>query len=229
MASVTRKVVPEINVNFRDRLTKRAFDLLISGVGLLVLWPLILICVWFAKRDTGLSGLFSQVRVGRYGQVFLIRKVRTMGLARGQARNSITVEGDPRITRSGRIMRTFKLDELPQLWNVFVGEMSLVGPRPDVPGYADRLVGEHRKILQLRPGITGPATIKYRNEELMLSRNSNPASLNDRVLYPDKVRINLNYLENWSLAGDIRYLMITVRLLAPPSSLQFDGMLIEGD
>jgi len=226
---VILKLVNDITVNFRQRLIKRIFDCIASGIGLLMLWPLILVCAWFAKRDTGVSGVFTQARVGRHGRTFLVRKIRTMGVERGQPRNTITVDGDPRITRSGRVMRRFKLDELPQLWNVFVGDMSLVGPRPDVPGYADRLVGEQRKILQLRPGITGPATIKYRNEERVLSKHPNPINLNDRVLYPDKVRINLDYLRDWSLKGDIRYLLMTARLLAPPPALEFDDLLLEGD
>lgn len=226
---ILKLVSDEITVNFRERLTNRLFDFVVSGTGLLLLWPLILVCAWFAKRDTGVSGVFSQARVGRNGKIFLVRKIRTMGVERGQPRNTITVDGDPRITRAGRVMRRYKLDELPQLWNVFVGEMSLVGPRPDVPGYADRLEGEQRKILNLRPGITGPATIKYRNEERVLSRHPNPANLNDRVLYPDKVRINLDYLNDWSLKADVRYILMTARLLAPPSWLEFDDMLLEGD
>jgi len=129
----------------------------------------------------------------------------------------ITLDGDPRITSLGRRLRHWKLDELPQLWNVLRGEMSLVGPRPDVPGYADRLIGEAREILQLRPGITGPATIKYRDEERLLARQSDPVAYNDRVVYPDKVRVNLRYLHRWSLANDIRCILVTIGALKPAS------------
>lgn len=107
-------------------------------------------------------------------------------------------------------MRKYKLDELPELWNVLIGDMSFVGPRPDVPGYADKLVGEDRKILLLKPGITGPASIKYRNEEELLAQQADPIKYNDGVIFPDKVKINLNYLENWSFITDIKLIIYTI-------------------
>jgi len=120
------------------------------------------------------------------------------------------VNGDDRVTHLGRLLRRYKLDELPELWNVLKGEMSLVGPRPDVPGYADRLAGSDREVLRLKPGITGPATLKYANEEHILAAAPDPKRFNDEVIFPDKVRINLEYMRNWSLVEDIRILWRTV-------------------
>lgn len=204
---------------FLKRFIKRAFDIVCASLGLLVLWPVIWVCIVIAKRDTGLSGLFSQRRVGRYGKLIDVRKIRTMRKVEG-VDTTITVANDLRITAVGRKLRRWKLDELPQLWNVLTGEMSLVGPRPDVPGYADGLVGEQRDILQLRPGITGPATIKYTDEEILLNRVRDAKTYNDSVLYPDKVRLNLRYLHHWTLLGDVRYILITLRLIAKPVELE---------
>lgn len=203
-----------------DLALKRSFDLLASALGLLLLWPVMLVCALIALRDTGISGIYSQERVGRNGKLVRIHKIRTMRHVDAYAGNHITTENDPRVSPVGRRLRRYKLDELPQLWNVFVGDMSLVGPRPDVPGYADSLTGPERRVLALRPGITGPATIKYRDEEHLLACQSNPREYNDRVLYPDKVRLNLEYLDNWSLLTDIRYILMTVGLLKPPQALQ---------
>lgn len=124
--------------------------------------------------------------------------------------NTITTCNDIRITKSGSFLRRWKLDELPELINVLVGEMSFVGPRPDVPGYADLLTGDERRILSLRPGITGPATLKYYNEEKILAGVENPKEYNDLVIYPDKVKINLKYLEQYSLCGDIKIIIYTI-------------------
>ena len=124
--------------------------------------------------------------------------------------NTVTAQSDSRITRAGSFLRKWKLDELPELFNVLIGDMSFVGPRPDVPGYADKLENEDRKILLLRPGITGPATLKYLDEEEILSKFINPQEYNDLVLFPDKVRINLKYLEKFSLAGDLKILFHTL-------------------
>jgi lipopolysaccharide/colanic/teichoic acid biosynthesis glycosyltransferase len=153
--------------------------------------------------------LFTQERVGRHGRRFRIAKFRTMR-ADAERGGSVTVDGDRRITRLGRILRRLRIDEWPQLWNVLAGHMSLVGPRPDVPGYADRLTGETREILDLRPGLTGPATLYFRNEDRLLARAADPRAYNDRILYPAKVRINLDYARNWSLRRDLAYLLVTV-------------------
>ena len=124
--------------------------------------------------------------------------------------SSVSVKGENRITPLGVVLRKYKLDELPELWNVLIGDMSFVGPRPDVPGYADKLKGEDRRILLLKPGITGPASLKYRNEEELLAEQENPQKYNDEVLFPDKVRINIEYLDNWSFWHDIKIIIYTV-------------------
>lgn len=201
-----------------QKIIKRVFDLVLSLSGLLLLWPVIVGCLVVARLDTGLSGLFVQPRVGQFGKLIKTRKIRTMRNV-PEMDTTVTVAGDSRITDIGAIMRSWKLDELPQLWNVLVGDMSFVGPRPDVPGYADMLSGVDREILQLKPGITGPATIKYRNEEELLIDAANAKVFNDTVLYPDKVRINLNYMRNWSLSNDIKYILMTLRIVAVPTSL----------
>lgn len=147
------------------------------------------------------------MRVGQNGKLFRIYKIRTMYNVAG---TSVTTSNDARITRSGAILRRYKLDELPQLWNVFIGTMSLVGPRPDAPGFADRLVGVDRRILLLKPGITGPATLKYRNEEEILSKQVDPEAYNRDIIWPDKVAINRDYIDNYSLITDIRIIFRTV-------------------
>ncbi|WP_298436748.1 sugar transferase [uncultured Jannaschia sp.] len=191
-----------------ERLQKRAFDLVGAGLGLAMLWPVIAVCWVVARRDTGASGFFLQTRIGQFGQPFEVIKIRTMRLSDGPL---ITTADDPRITPTGALLRRWKLDELPQLWNILRGEMSFVGPRPDVPGYLDRLEGEGRRVMSLRPGITGPATLKYRDEEALLAAQADPVAFNDRTIWPDKVRINLAYLDDWSLAEDIRYIVRTLR------------------
>lgn len=203
---------------FQYRLTKRLFDLLVSAAGLLLLWPVIASCVLVARLDTGLSGIFIQSRVGRHGKLIKVHKIRTMRKVDG-VDTTVTVVNDTRITPVGRKLRRWKLDELPQLWNVLVGDMSFVGPRPDVPGYADKLAGEQRRMLELRPGITGPATIKYTNEEQLLGAQSDPELYNDTVLYPDKVRLNIQYMDNYSLLNDIRYILMTLHLSRVPPHL----------
>lgn len=124
--------------------------------------------------------------------------------------SSVSVAGESRITPLGAVLRKYKLDELPELWNVLIGDMSFVGPRPDVPGYADKLKGDDRDILLLKPGITGPATLKYRNEEELLATQPDPQAYNDNVIYPDKVRINLDYLHTHTILGDIKIIFKTL-------------------
>ena len=149
-----------------------------------------------------------QKRIGKNGKPFHICKFRTM-LHQSEG-DTVTIADDPRITRMGHWLRHSKVDCLTELVNVFIGQMSFVGPRPDVPGYADQLQGDDRRILQLRPGITGPASIKYRNEEELLAQQSDPKAFNDTVIWPDKVKINLSYLDNWSFFGDIKLILKTV-------------------
>ncbi len=188
---------------------KRGFDIIGSSIGLLMTGWIILIAYVLASVDTQRNGFFTQMRVGRYGKIFKIIKIRTMRSDLALYTN-ITTSQDSRVTRLGSFFRKTKIDELPQLINVFMGYMSFVGPRPDVPGYADKLTEEDRKILTVRPGITGAATLKYKNEEEILSRQGNPERYNDEVIFPDKVRINLEYVENWSFWKDIGYIISTV-------------------
>ena len=184
---------------------KRLFDLAVSFIGLsLLALPMGLVAALVRMTSPG-PALFRQERVGRGGVRFTVRKFRTMSAGHGDP-SPVTVRGDSRVTGVGRFLRRFKLDEYPQLWNVLVGEMSLVGPRPDVPGYYDRLGEEGRRILAMRPGITGPATIKYANEEEILAALPDPVRYNDEVVFPDKVRINLEYMDGCTLGGDIGWI-----------------------
>ena len=152
--------------------------------------------------------IFRQRRVGRNGRLFTMYKFRSMTV--NHSGSSVSVAGESRITPLGAKLRKYKLDELPELWNVLKGDMSLVGPRPDVPGYADRLQGEDRLVLKLRPGITGPASLKYANEEEILAQVADPRRYNDEVIFPDKVRINLDYYYNRTFCGDIRLIFQTI-------------------
>ena len=188
---------------------KRIFDFLASLFDLLILWPVMLVITLLIKiKMPGGPVFFTQKRVGRHGKLFTLVKFRTMAVNHGG--NSITVKGESRITPLGATLRKYKLDELPGLWNVLKGDMSFVGPRPDVPGYADQLTGEERKILKLRPGITGPASMKYANEEEILAQQPDPVKYNDEVIYPDKVRINLEYLKRQSFFLDLKIIVFTV-------------------
>jgi lipopolysaccharide/colanic/teichoic acid biosynthesis glycosyltransferase len=189
-------------------LTKRLFDIVASGFGLILLLPVFLVIVILIKVQMPGPVLFRQIRAGRFGKPFIINKFRTMSPEHNGS--SISVKGQSRITPLGAVLRKYKLDELPELWNVIIGEMSLVGPRPDVPEYAEKLTGEERKILDLRPGITGPASLKYAREEEILASVSDPKEYNDKVIWPDKVRINLKYYHNWSFSGDIIFISRTL-------------------
>jgi lipopolysaccharide/colanic/teichoic acid biosynthesis glycosyltransferase/GT2 family glycosyltransferase len=192
-----------------QRSLKRGLDLAGSTLGLLLTWWIILPAFVAASIDTRKSGFFTQERVGRYGRLFKVIKIRTMRNV-PDVDTVVTTERDPRITPLGRFFRRFKVDELPQLINVFLGQMSFVGPRPDVPGFADVLEGEDRVILSVRPGITGPATLKYRDEEKMLAAQEDPERYNSEVIFPDKVRLNRKYVEDYSFLGDIRYILKTI-------------------
>lgn len=188
---------------------KNIFDRVASFFGLLVLWPVLLVVALLIKiKMPGGPVLFTQKRVGKDGKLFTMYKFRSMTVGHGGS--SVSVAGESRITPLGAKLRKYKLDELPELWNVLIGDMSFVGPRPDVPGYADRLQGEDRKILQLKPGITGSASLKYRNEEELLAKQDDPVRYNDEVIFPDKVRINLDYLEHWSFWLDMKIIIYTI-------------------
>lgn len=188
---------------------KYIFDRLMALIGLLLFWPILLIVAVLVrvKMPDG-PIIFRQQRVGKGGRLFTIYKFRTMSVCHNGS--SVSVAGEARITPLGAALRKYKLDELPELWNVLIGDMSFVGPRPDVPGYADKLQGDDRIILTLRPGITGPATLKYRDEESLLATVDNPVKYNDTVIYPDKVRINKQYAQHISLLTDIHIILATL-------------------
>lgn len=211
---------------------KIVFDKVVSLVGLIALSPVLLIVALLIKWKMPGPILFCQQRVGRYGRIFTVYKFRTMTVkaeasvaSRNSEATSIASQEQSRITPLGEKLRRYKLDELPELWNVLKGDMSFVGPRPDVPGYADQLQGEDREVLLLRPGITGPASLKYRNEEdileavdeaLQKGRSGLPMGIttvqeyNDNVIYPDKVRLNRYYLHHYSFIKDIQMIVCTV-------------------
>ena len=203
-------------------LLKPFFDRIISFVGLLIIWPLLLVIALLVKVKIGRPVFFVQERIGKGGKPFKIHKFRTMEV--GYDESPVSIAGEERITPLGAKLRHYKLDELPELWDVLIGNMSFVGPRPDVPGYADKLQGDDRDVLKLRPGITGPATLKYRLEDEMIAeyvaqkqQQGDPrdaqaiaVEYNDTVIYPDKVRLNCYYYRNYSFWMDIRMLFATV-------------------
>ena len=202
---------------------KFLFDRIVSMFGLVFLWPVLIIVAVFVKiKMPGGPAFFVQDRVGKGGKLFRCHKFRTMTMK--HSGSTVSVAGDSRITPLGAKLRHYKLDELPELWDVFIGNMSFVGPRPDVPGYADKLEGEDRDVLKLRPGITGPATLKYRLEDELIAeyvdkmqkegdaRDSQDIAVeyNDKVIYPDKVRLNCYYYRHYSFVKDIQMIFCTV-------------------
>lgn len=193
----------------RQAVVKRSFDVIGSGLGLLATSWLIVLAWIMASFDTQANGMFTQERIGRCGRVFRVVKIRTMRPL-AEIDTTVTTHNDVRITRLGHFFRRTKIDELPQLWNVLLGHMSFVGPRPDVSGYADTLEGSDQLILSVRPGITGPATLKYRDEESLLATKEDPETYNLSIIYPDKVRLNRRYVEYWSFWGDLRYIWWTI-------------------
>lgn len=193
----------------KQAILKRAFDFILALTGLVLTWWIIALAWLAATLDTHKNGFFTQLRVGQHGRLFQIIKIRTMRPIRG-VDTTVTSQHDPRITRLGRILRRVKIDELPQLINIIVGDMSFVGPRPDVPGFADKLTGKDRLVLTVRPGITGPATLKYRDEEKLLASQQDPEAYNSEVIFPDKVRLNREYIQRWRLRDDIRWIWHTL-------------------
>lgn len=177
-------------------MSKIIFDKIFSFLALLFFGTVILVLWIIATIDTGTNGMFKQKRIGQFGKPFMIYKLRT-------------IKTSKEITQFGSWMRKSKLDELPQLWNVLIGDMSFVGPRPDIPGYYDKLEGEERKILNLKPGITSTASIKYQKEESILAKEKHPLKYNDEVIFPDKVKINLDYYYNQSFLGDLKIIIKT--------------------
>lgn len=209
---------------------KFVFDRVVALIGLLFLWPVLVIVAILVKvKMPGGPAFFVQKRVGKDGRLFNCHKFRTMTVKHNGS--TVSVAGDSRITPLGAKLRHWKLDELPGLWDVLIGDMSFVGPRPDVPGYADKLVGDDRDVLKLRPGITGPATLKYRLEDEILADVRRLMSegrylpqeqidkmsdqelavwYNDNVIYPDKVRLNCYYFHHYSFIKDIQMIFCTV-------------------
>lgn len=179
-------------------MTKRLFDIVFSLLLFFFLGSIIILFWLMAAFDTKSNGFFLQERIGQYGKRFTIIKLRTFHTKTGK------------VSVLGQFLRKYKIDELPQLWHILIGEMSFVGPRPDVPGYYDQLEGEHRKILLLKPGLTCEASIKYFDEETLLAHQENPLDYNDKVIFPDKVALNLAYYYNHSFVGDLQILWKTV-------------------
>lgn len=192
-----------------DIFFKRCFDVFVSLVSLIIISPVIFIAWLIVSIETRSNGFFVQQRIGKDGACFNVFKIKTMRKVDG-IDTSITAANDARITRSGAIFRKTKIDELPQLWNVLIGQMSFVGPRPDVPGYADQLKGGDKIILTIRPGITGPASLKYKDEEGLLAEQHDPKKYNDEVIWPDKIRINREYLESYSFSKDLYFIWKTI-------------------
>lgn len=178
--------------------SKRIFDFIFSILALFFFGWIILLCVFIATIDAQSFGIFTQERIGQYGKKFTIFKIKSMN------------DRLKTVTWFGRFLRKSKLDELPQLFNILKGDMSFVGPRPDLPGYYDLLEGENRKILELKPGLTSEASIKYRNEETLLQNVPNPKHYNDEVLFPDKIKMNLDYYYKQNLLIDLKIILKTV-------------------
>lgn len=189
---------------------KRIFDFVVSLFGLIIISPVLLIVSIIIGIKMGFPIFYKQHRIGQYGIEFTMIKFRTMINNSGKDINTITIKGESRITELGKKLRKYKIDELPEIWNVLKGDMSFVGPRPDVPKYLNKIIEIDKDILKLKPGITGPASMKYRNEEEILANVENPIKYNDEVIFPDKVRINKNYLLNRSFFGDIKIILFTV-------------------
>lgn len=187
---------------------KRVFDLIASFLGLIILSPLMIVVIMMIKLLTPGPVFFSQARIGRYGKPFMLYKFRTMKVNNGG--NTVSVRGEDRITPLGAILRRYKIDELPELWNIFRGDMSFVGPRPDIAEYINILTGEELRILELRPGLTSPASIKYVNEEELLASAPDPIKYYNAKIWPDKVRMNLEYCQERSFWGDILLIIKTL-------------------
>ena len=183
-------------------MTKRIFDILFSLIILLLFFWVLIIAWLLAIIDTHTNGIFLQQRIGQYGATFQIYKLRTIQVDLASEKRAIS--------SIGKLLRRYKLDELPQLLNVLKGEMSIVGPRPDLPGYYDLLEGENRKILELKPGLTSPAALKYSQEQQFLEKQENPLLCNDTIIFPDKVKLNLDYYYNRSFWGDLMIIFKTI-------------------
>lgn len=200
----------EINENLRkpgSKVLKETFDYVLASLTLVVFGPVLILLSIMIWISMGWPVIFSQYRIGQNGKVFKLHKFRSM--RRVASNTSVAAREQMRITKLGKILRKYKLDELPELWNIIRGDMSFVGPRPDVPGYADKLEGDDRIILELKPGLTGAASLKYIHEEEILSKQEDPQKYNDEVIFPDKVNVNKLYMEKWTLWLDIKLILYT--------------------
>lgn len=184
---------------------KRFFDILFAALALFFFFWLLLLAWFIAIIDTRTNGIFTQVRIGQYGKRFKIYKLRTMQVDQNLERLQVS--------KLGQLLRNFKLDELPQLINVLRGEMSIVGPRPDVEGYYDLLEGENRKILELKPGLTSLASLKYYDEQALLNKQVNSLAYNDNVIFPDKIKMNLEYYKHQSFYSDLKIILVTCKFI----------------
>ena len=186
----------------KQQIVKRLFDVVFSFIAICIFFIPTLILILIATLSTKEFGLFSQPRVGQHAKLFIMYKIKTM--------KSSENFDETRITRIGKLLRMSKLDELPQLFNVLIGDMSFVGPRPDIEGYADKLKGDDRIILSVKPGITCPATLKYRNEAAILAAQENQLEYNDTVIWKEKIKMNKAYVKNWSFLGDLKSIFKTI-------------------
>lgn len=201
----------------KQHLIKRTFDLILSFFGLIFLCIPILILILITSITFREFGLYRQRRVGKNAQLFIIFKIKTiknLNISKDSDlsqldKYGITLEGDKRISFFGKFLRRYKLDELPQMYNVLIGNMSLVGPRPDIIGYADTLKGKDRIILTVKPGITGPATLAFRDEESLLAKHPDPLKYNNEVIWPEKIKLNIDYIKNWTFKKDLYYIFQT--------------------
>lgn len=189
---------------------KRTFDFITASIGLVLLLPLFFLVSLLSKLTSQGPVFYRQERVGRSGNTFKIIKFRTMQVGVGKYGPNVTATGDPRITSLGKCLRASKLDELPQLWNVFKGEMSLVGPRPEIPIYVKSYTEEQKKVLSVRPGITDPSSIAYRHEEDLLASHANPEIYYQKVVLPHKLSLNAEYIGNTTLKYDLALLSKTL-------------------
>lgn len=210
---IRHQEITDLNIEFNiykpgSQLLKETMDYVASSILLIFLLPLYFIISIIIFLSMGWPVFYSQIRVGQNGKVFKLYKFRTMN--KELSMTSIAASEKKRISKIGAVLRRNKIDEIPELINIIRGDMSFVGPRPDVPGYADKLVDKDRDILELKPGLTGPASLKYYNEEEILSKHKDPQAYNDEVVFPDKVRINLAYMKNWSLWLDIKIIIFTI-------------------
>lgn len=195
-------------LTYLDRFLKRSFDIVFSLLGIIVFIIPIMVLYVVATIDTKSGGFFIQERAGLNGKPFKIIKIRTM--VKNQTDHHVTAANDSRITKVGKFLRHYKLDELPQLFNIFLGHMSFVGPRPFMMDFCDELKGEDRMILTIRPGVTSPATLVFRHEETLLSKKNDPIRYHRDILYPKKVSINKKYIQNYTFSKDLLYIVKTV-------------------